>query len=64
MNRKRIYQIICLTKDEHGNFCNEFLLGTYATQERANEEMENLIDQAEKNNQALEYRIDGHIIIE
>lgn len=64
MNKKRIYQIICITEDEYGNFCNEFLLGTYATQERANEEMNILIAQAEEDNQALEYRIDEHIVIE
>jgi len=64
MDNKRIYQIICLTEDEHGNFCNEFLIGTYATQKRANEEMGILLDQAKEANQALEYRIDEHIVIE
>ena len=62
--KNRIYQLIMLTDDGHGNYCNEFLLGTYATQERANEEKDIVEEQAREQNLDVQYQINEHIVIE
>ena len=62
---KYIWQLVCLTPDEHGSMSNEFIVGTYSSEEKAVENKDLCEKQViEAQMRDIEYDIRKHRIIE
>lgn len=62
--KKYVYQVVCLTADEYGNFTQEFVLGTYINEFRANNIKDECERQAIEDMQSLEYMIHKYPILD
>jgi len=64
MEKKRVYLLVCISYNEITQEDNEFILGAYSTQQKANIEKDEVEKQAQEQNQDLQYRVDEYIVID